>query len=298
MKIAKALLVFVVILTILFSVAGCLQKGQVSPVEDDDGRIRIYTTFYPLYDFTKKIVGESAQVENLIPAGVEPHDFELSPKQAADIHDADIFIYLGESMEPWAAKMAENLESQGIKVIEAGKGLIENDDPHIWLDPVLAAEMAKSIFNGIVSTYKENEAIYRENLKNLTKKLEELDNAFKELASGSERKDLVTSHAFDYPARRYGLNQVAITGLSPQEEPSLQKMRELVEFCQGNGIKYIFTVPGENSKLIDVLSRDTGAEVLEINPLESLKQEEIQAGEDYFSVMEKNIAALKKALGY
>ncbi|NLZ53717.1 MAG: zinc ABC transporter solute-binding protein [Thermoanaerobacteraceae bacterium] len=299
MKITKALMVLFVILSIMCSTIACSRNSHTAPVEDGNNSLKIYTTFYPLYDFTKKIVGSSADVENLIPAGVEPHDFELSPKQAANIYDADIFIFLGESMEPWATKIAHDLDKQGIRVIEAGKGLIENHDPHIWLDPVLASKMAKRIFDGIVSVDKEHEEVYTDNLTQITKKLDELDNSFKQLISGSQTKDIVTSHAFfSYAARRYGFNQLAITGLSPQEEPSMKKRQELKDFCDANNIKYIVAGQGENSKLVQILSQDTGAEILELNPLETLRNDEIQAGEDYFSVMEKNLEVLKTALNY
>lgn len=299
MKITKYLVLSLVIFCIMSTTVACSTNSRTLPKEDQSNSLKIYTTFYPLYDFTKKIAGNFAQVENLIPAGVDPHDFELSPKQAADIFDADIFIFLGESMEPWATKIAKNLDKQGITVIEAGKSLIEDHDPHIWLDPVLASKIAKRIYDGIVWVDKKHEAIYRKNLTQITKRLDDLDNSFKQLASGSQTKDIVTSHAFfGYVARRYGFNQVAITGLSPQEEPSMKKMTELINFCKSNNIKYIFTEPGENLKLVQALSQDTGAEILELNPLGTLRTHEIEAGEDYFSLMEKNLEVLKTALDY
>ena len=98
-------------------------------------------------------------------------------------------------------------------------------------------------------------------------------------------------------AKRYGFNQVAITGLSPQEEPSPKKMAELIEFCKAKNVKYIFTEPGGVSKLAETLAGEVGAEILSINPLGTLRPDEINSGEDYFSVMEKNLATLKKALG-
>lgn len=299
MKTIRALLVLLVISSIICFTAACSRNNQTVPAEDMKKGLRIYTTFYPLYDFTKKIAGDNAQVENLVPAGVEPHDFELSPKQAAKIYDADIFIFLGESMEPWAKKMARELDEKGVTVIEAGKGLVENDDPHIWLDPVLAGKMAQSIYDGIVSADKGHAAIYEKNMTSLTERFDELDKNFKEITSHSLKKDVVTSHGIlGYAARRYGFNQVAITGLSPQEEPSPKKMAELVKLCRTKDIKYIFTEPGGSSKLSETLARETGTKILQLNPLESLRTDEIKAGEDYFSIMEKNLEVLRTALGY
>lgn len=276
----------------------CFKNNQTIPSQEPETNLKIYTTFYPLYDFTTKIVGQDAQVNNLVPAGVEPHDFELSPKQAAEIYNADVFIFLGESMEPWAKKMAQDLDKKGVTVIEAGKGLVENNDPHIWLNPILAGKMAENIADGVALKDPDNREIYAQNLKNLVERFDKLDKEFSEVVSGSSSKDIVTSHGFlGYVAKRYGFNQVAITGLSPQEEPSPKKMAELIEFCKAKNVKYIFTEPGGVSKLAETLAGEVGAEILSINPLGTLRPDEINSGEDYFSVMEKNLATLKKALG-
>jgi len=297
MKKAKLFLMFLVFLSLVFSLTACTKNRQTAPAEDDNSSLKIYTTFYPLYDFTKKIAGDFAEVESLIPAGVDPHDFEPSLKQVADIYGADIFIYLGESMEPWAAKIAQNLDKQGIKVIEVGKGLIKNNDPHVWLDPVLAKTISERICEGIVSIDREHEKTYKENLVNLSNKFDELDNAFKVLAEKAARKDIVVSHAFlGYVADRYGFNQVAIRGLSTHDEPSLKKMEELKAFCKANGVKYIFDEQGETLEFSTILANEIGAQILALNPLGTLRPEDIQAGKDYFSVMKENLELLNIAL--
>lgn len=299
MKTIKKSLAVLIILSLIGLTTACSQSRRSLPSQDTKDTFKIYTTFYPIYDFAKKIVGDDAQVENLVPAGVEPHDFELSPKQAARIYDADVFIFLGESMEPWAKKIAEDLDKKGVLVIEAGQGLIEDDDPHIWLDPMLAKEMSQRIFDGVVQKNPDHRGIYEENLKSLAKRFDELDNNFNQIVTGSLKKDIVTSHAFlGYAASRYGFNQVAITGLSPQEEPSPKKMAELIEFCKTKDIKYIFIEPGGSLKVSENLARETGAEILSINPLGTLRTDEIKAGEDYFTIMGKNLDVLKMALGY
>ena len=207
-------------------------------------------------------------------------------------------IYLSwESMEPWAKKLADELENKGIVVIEAGRGLVENDDPHIWLDPILAEEMAERIYEGIVSVDKENEDTFKANLGELKERFDQLDKDFRSLAERAARKDIVVSHAFlGYVAERYGFNQIAITGLSPQDEPSPRKMAELIEFCRANDVRYIFAEQGEVLKLSNTLAEEAGTEILMIHPLGTLRQEEIEAGEDYFSIMRANLELLNTAL--
>lgn len=300
MKIRKTALVLFLIICIATFTIGCTQSKDTAKTDKEKhGNLKIYTTFYPLYDFTKKIAGDNAQVENLIPAGAEPHDFELSPKQMARIYDGDIFIFLGESMEPWAAKIAEDLSKNGVKVLEVGTDLIENNDSHIWLDPVLAKQMAQKIFETIAAVDPGSKELYQQNLNDLLEKLDELDKKLLEAASKSSKKDVVTSHAFlGYMAKRYGFNQISITGLSPQDEPSPKKVAEIVNMAKSKDIKYILIEKGSSSKLPEAVANEIEAQILIINPLETLWPDEIKAGEDYFSVMEKNLDVLRQALEY
>lgn len=298
MKRFKKALVFIAIFSLIFTVAGCAAKrADYAPAKVDSSRLVIYTTFYPLYDFTKKIVRDRAQVENIIPAGVEPHDYEPSPKQIARIYDARVFVFLGDVMEPWAQKLEVQLRDKGVNVVEAGKGLIENNDPHIWLDPVLSKEMARRIYDAVAAADADNKSYYEENFNELAAKLDELDKSYRENLVNLNRKEFITSHAaFGYMAKRYGLVQVSISGLSPQEEPSPKKMAELAELCRQKNIKYIFFETLVSPKLSETLAREVGAKTMVLNPIGGLTSEEIKAGEDYFSIMQENLENLKKAL--
>ncbi|MCF6096903.1 metal ABC transporter substrate-binding protein [Thermovorax subterraneus] len=298
MKRFKKAIVFIAIFSLIFTVAGCAAKrADYAPTKANSSRLVIYTTFYPLYDFTKKIVGDRAQVENIIPAGVEPHDYEPSPKQIAGIYDAEVFVFLGDVMEPWAKKLEGQLRDKGITVVEAGKGLIENHDPHIWLDPVLAKEMARRIYDAVAAADPDNKSYYEENFNELAAKLNELDKSYRENLANLNRKEFITSHAaFGYMAKRYGLVQIPISGLSPQEEPSPKKMAELAELCRQKNIKYIFFETLVSPKLSETLAQEVGAKTLVLNPIGGLTYEEIKAGKDYFSIMQENLENLKKAL--
>lgn len=288
------------VLTVSLTVlpAGCAaKKVELAPAGQPGGLLKVYTTFYPLYDFTKKIAGDKARVENVVPAGVEPHDFEPAPRDVAGIYHADVFIFLGEPMDPWAKKLERELRSKGVVVVEAGKGLIKENDPHIWLDPILAKEISRRIYAALVEADEGNRSYYEKNLLELEQRFDKLDMEYKETLSRVKRKDIVISHAFlGYLADRYGLNQIPIKGLSPQEEPSPREMAELAELCRKKGVKYIFFETLVSPKLAETLAREVGAETLVLNPLGGLTPEEIKAGEDYFSVMEKNLINLKRAL--
>ncbi|BCV21720.1 metal ABC transporter substrate-binding protein [Moorella sp. Hama-1] len=295
--VALALLVF----SIAWLAFGCTTRKtagkQALAPQDQPGAIKVYTSFYPLYDFTKKIAGDKADVINLQPVGVEPHDFEPSPQQVANLYTGRVFIFLGGMMDPWAGKIQDQLKKDGVITLAAGQGLMVNNDPHIWLDPVLAKEMARRICSTLVAADGGNKDYYEQNLHALEQKLDTLDRQYRQTLTGLPRKEIVTSHAaFAYLVQRYGLEQIAISGLSPQEEPAPQQMARLVTLCRSKGVKYIFFETLASPKLAETLARETGAGTLVLNPVGGLTPEEVKAGEDYFTIMAKNLANLKKAL--
>lgn len=292
------LLMIIIFIAFLLSAAGCgTASTQNPPSKNTHERLKICTTFYPLYDFTKKIAEDKADVSMLVPAGVEPHDFEPSPKKMSEMYGQDMFIYLGETMEPWGAKMAVQLGEKGITIVEAGNGLIKDGDPHIWLDPNLAQKMARKIYEALSSEDEANAASYQKNYEELSQKLQELDRRYAESLKNVKNKNIVTSHAaFGYMAARYGFNQISITGISPLEEPSPRKMAELTQMCRAKGIKYVFFETLASPKLAEALAGEAGTGTLVLNPIGGLTPEEVDSGEDYFSIMDKNLVNLVKAM--
>jgi zinc transport system substrate-binding protein len=171
-------------------------------------------------------------------------------------------------------------------------------DPHVWLNPMNVMKQAENIKNAFVKADEANKDFYEANFNEYADKLKALDEKYKQELSNTKRKEIVVAHgAFGYLANRYGLEQVAITGLSPQEEPSAAKMVEISKFAKEYNLKYIFFETLTSPRLAQVLADEVGASTLVLNPLEGLTQEEINAGKDYIVVMEENLAALKKALG-
>jgi zinc transport system substrate-binding protein len=286
-------LIAIVLLILLAIITGCNSKLQ----ETTTDKLKIYTTFYPLYDFASKITGEYGEIINLTPTGVEPHDFEPSPKQMASIYSADVFIYLGAPMDPWALKTAPSLSEKGVIVVEAGSGLIQDNDPHIWLDPILAKELACRIYEAITDADSAHTEHYRENYDALCKRFNELDLEYKNVLSNVKRRDIITSHsAFSYLARRYGLNQIPLSGLSPQAEPTPRRMAEIANFCRQMDVKYVFFETLASPKLSETLAHETGIKTLVLNPIGGITSDEANLGNDYFSIMRENLDNLRKAL--
>lgn len=306
MKARRLYFLFAILMVAAFLITSCSQETDSQGPRKGE-KLKIYTTIYPLYDFAAKIAGEKGLVEKVVPAGVEVHDFEPSPKLVAGIYDADVFVYLGGSIDPWAEKMAGQLSKEGVTVVKAGESLFveepdeegsdDHSDSHVWLDPVLAKAMAGRIAEALAEKDEENASYYRENLKKLENRLDDLDQEYSKVLLQAPKKDFIVNHAaFGYLAKRYNLNQIAISGLSSQQEPSPRKLAELSDLCREKGIKYIMVEASSSSKLANVLAREVGAKVLILHPLENLSEEDMRAGKDYFALMMENLENLKKAL--
>lgn len=291
--------------------------GNTNKEADKKEDLTIVTTFYPIYDFTKEIVGNEGNVKLLIPAGTEPHDFEPSAKERAEISDADVFVYNSSDMEFFVDSLKDSVDSKQTLMIEAAKGIdrLESQeadeheeseeghdhaheyDPHVWLDPVLAIKEVRTIAGELGEKYPDKKEIFTKNADAYIKKLEALDQKYSEELKNATNRTFVTQHAaFAYLANQYNLEQVAISGVSPDQEPTPSRLAELKEFVKKNNIKVIYFEENASSKVAETLSNETGVKLEVLNPLESLTNEQIKAGENYISVMEKNLEALKESI--
>nr|WP_239549013.1 zinc ABC transporter substrate-binding protein [Scopulibacillus daqui] len=277
------------------------------------------TSTYPIYDFTKEIAGNRANVTNLLPPGAEPHAYEPTPKEMAKMANADLIIYNGSGIESWIddAKNAVNpkvhflnmskhvdlLTLQQTNAAHAGEDEGERHsntsaDPHFWQDPVRAEKMAKVIEQELIKLDPKGKQAYEKNYHALAAKFNQLNQEYKDALKNVKRKDIITSHAaFGYLADRYGLKQVAISGISPDEEPSPKQIQKIINFAQKNHVRYIMFETLVNPKIGKMVEDKIGAEPLTLNPIENLTKAEQQKGEDYFSIMKENLKSLKTALG-
>lgn len=292
-------------------------NGQAENARNEN-KIQVITSFYPLYFFAERIGGDKISLQAIIPPGVEPHDYELTPRDAAEIENSDLVVVNGAGFEPWFEKIRGDLDekkinyavlSEGITLLEGAEheeeGAVEEEvhageelyDPHIWLSPVIAQDMVRKITEGLVKSDSMNESYYKENEKKLLSDLSLLDEDFQKGLSSCKKRDFVTSHAaFAYIARQYNLNQVSISGISPEEEPSAQKLAEVSDFVKKNDIEYIFFETLVNPRLSNTIASETGARTLVLDPLEGLSDDDISAGKNYLTVMRNNLINLRTAL--
>ncbi|MDF2724093.1 MAG: zinc transporter substrate-binding protein [Paenibacillus sp.] len=296
--------------------AGCSDGDNANA--GDSAKLNVVTTFYPMYEFSRQVGGEHANVIALIPPGAEPHDWEPSAKDMAKLKKADIFVYNGV-VEGWVADALSSAANDKRIVVEASKGIALMEglpeeeeegekehghkhegpilDPHVWLDPVLAQREVASIEAAFEQADPGNKDVYKKNADAYIAKLKELDATYKAGLKDVKRKEFVTQHAaFGYLAKEYGLTQVPIAGLSPEQEPSPDKLADIITFARKNQVKTIFFETLVEPKVAKVVANEIGAKTDVLNPLEGLTNEDRKKNLDYIGIMINNLEALKKAL--
>lgn len=299
--------------------AGAFLYSRLQNTTTDSDKVTIVGSFYPLAHFAEQVGGDRVKVTNITPAGSEPHDFEPSPRDIATIQSSRLFLMNGSGLDPWAENLQVDLAAKGIKVLKMSDiiELIENEeaaehadeehaedeheetatDPHFWLDPELAQKEVAAIAAALAKIDPAYADYYRENAEAFTQKLAALDDRYTAGLANCAKREIITSHAaFGYLAKRYNITVHAISGLSPEQEPSAQQMGELARLAREKNIRYIFFETLVNPRLAETVAQEVGAQTLVFNPIEGLTEQQIQAGENYISAMEENLTNLRTAL--
>ncbi|HEL2471493.1 TPA: zinc ABC transporter substrate-binding protein AdcA [Streptococcus suis] len=300
---------------LFLSVSALLLGACGNSTASEDGKLNIVTTFYPVYEFTKQVAGDEANVDLLVKAGTEVHGYEPSAKDIARIQEADAFVYENENMETWVHDVEGSIDTEKVNVISATEGMLllpggeeEHEghdhseeghshayDPHVWLSPERAITLVENIRDSLVAKYPEKKDAFETNAAAYIEKLDALDAKYSETLSVAKQKYFVTQHtAFAYLALDYGLKQVSITGVAADEDPTPSRLAELTEYINKYGIKYIYFEENASKSVAETLAKETGVQLDVLNPLESLTDEDMKNGKDYISVMEDNLTALEK----
>lgn len=302
-----------VIIVLALGVIGWWFFKQPSPApmtQMEAPKLKVYASFYPLGFFAKEVGGDLADVTTVTPAGGEPHDYEPSPKEIADLLGADVFIANGGGLEAWAAEPERELKNADKQVLVMEDHITMRDisgeealeigsakDPHIWLDPVRAEQEVVLIRDAFSAADPSHAAAYASNAETTIAELETLDQNYQDGLAACEKHDILTAHdAFHYLAARYNLVVHSIAGISPDEEPSPKALADLTQVARDTGINVVFFEELVSPTLAQTLAQEVGARTLPLNPLEGLTDAEIAAGDNYFTVMRANLNNLRDAL--
>lgn len=305
--------------------------GGTSDAADrkNDGKLHVVASFYPVQFLAERIGGGHVSVESLTKPGVEPHDLELKPRQIGRLTDADVVLYL-KGVQPAVDDAIElagvehtvdattltTLEEHGTEVGHAhgaegaegaaGEGAGHEGhahaaetgagDPHVWLDPVKYAEVARGVGKVFAQADPAHAADYRKNTDTLVKQLGALDTEFKDGLKNTATRTFITTHsAFGYLAERYGLEQEGVAGVDPEADPSPARVKQLQDIARADKVSTVFFETLASDRTAKTLARDTGLRTDVLDPLEGITDQ--SKGDDYFQVMRANLAALQTALG-
>lgn len=316
----KKIMLLLVILLVTISCG----KASEKQVKEEEKKLRIVTTLFPTYDFSRELTKEKAEVKLLLPPGVEAHSFEPTPRDIADINSADIFIYTGDAMEPWVQKLLKSISNKNLLIIDVSKGItlkefesnehdhdhdkgheehehLHGKDPHIWTDPTMAKLIVGNIYEGLIQKDVNNKDFYEKNKEEYNLKLSDLAEKFDDLAKYSNKKEIISGghFVFGYLMDHYGFTyHSAYESFSPNAEPTPKQMKALKDAITEVGSKYVYFEELVDPKLAKILSDELGLKMLLLHGAHNLSKEELNKGVTYYDIMLKNIENLKLGLEY
>jgi zinc transport system substrate-binding protein len=254
--------------------------------DDDDGRLSVVASVFPVADVARAIGGDDVRVHDLTPAQAEPHDFEPGPGDVDRIEDADIVLLLGGGFQPAVERAARRSEARRVDLL-AG-----DDDPHVWLDPVVMQAITTRVADALAEADPEQDDAYRRRAAELVAELVALDAEYAAGLRTCDRRVIVTTHAaFSRLADRYELRQESLTGASPEAEPDPRRVAEVLDLIRREGVTTVFSEGTEDTRAAQSLAREAGVRTAVLHTLE----QRVEGG--YIEGMRANLLALVDALG-
>lgn len=290
---------------IVTTLTGCQNKSSTQK------GLRIVTSFYPIYAMTKAVSGDLNDVR-MIQSGAGIHSFEPSANDVAAIYDADVFIYHSHTLETWAGSLESSLNKSTVKVLEASKGMTLSKvqgledmevsdgvdpatlyDPHTWTDPQMASKEVERIKKSLIKLDPKNKDTYEKNAKSFKEEAKQLTQKYQKKFKNVSNKVFVTQHtAFSYLANRFGLTQLGISGISPEQEPTPRQLKEIRDFIKQYKVKTVFVEKNVSQKMAKTVAKSTGAKLKTLSPLESDPKNQ----KTYLENVEENLEILYQEL--
>ena len=280
--------------------------------EEQDDKVSVVTTTYPLTFITERIGGDRLVINQLVKPGVEAHDFEPAPSDVIAISNSDLFIYNHPAFESWALNAATASNSDGGKSTVAVQTITEDIhhedhggqahdddelDAHVWLNPLEAQEQAERVLSALIEVDPDGSQSYTRNADSLKIELRSLDELIAARISNCELDSVVVSHlAYGHMAEQYGFSQIGLAGLSPEFESGPSQLAKVIERMGELGINHILQEPIVSDRLATTVSAETGAELLTLHPLEVRTTNEVSEGLSYLDIMKSNAEALSTAM--
>lgn len=319
--------IFTILICYIFLVLCVIGAIKLFKPEEpkDTNKIQVIATIFPNYDFVKQIGGDKVQVTLLLNSGVDSHTYEPSVKDMKNISDSDLFVYTGTTSEPWAEEIINSLENSNCKIVDSSKNieLIESEkfveeynalnttshehseegleeyeyDGHIWLNPQNAIKMLDTICDALCEYDEENSDYYRQNAEIYKNEIQKLDSDIEKAMQNLDSDVLVFGgeFAYTYFISRYNLKYVSVyTSCGEEAEPSVQDVRNVIDYINKNNVKKVFYEELSEGTVAKMISEETDAEPVIFYTLHNVSTDEINAGENYVSIMRKNLENITK----
>ena len=292
----KKLVIIGFVVVALVLVASILSRKDAISNSNSE-KIQVMASFYPVEFLVKSVGGERVEVKTIVPNGVEPHDYEPTTKDLVDIEAAKL-TFVNGGLEPWADKISNPvILSTGLMTLEGAEVGVKIPDPHVWTNPLNMIKMTALVADRLSLVDPKNEKYYKDNASQLIAKLDYLDSEMRNQLSRCETRTFVTSHnAFGYLASRYNLEQVEISGLSPEDEPNPGRFAEITKLVRDKKITVIFFESLVSPRLAETIAEETGTTTRVLSPIEGLSDEEIINKDDYLSIQNRNLNELVLAM--
>ncbi len=302
----KTRIIFLVILLIaclwLFMTFGHRKSRQDKTVTGKE-ELRVIATIFPLADIAGQIGGDRVNVITMLPIGASPHTFEPTPQQVKDISDAQLFLEIGAGLEFWADKIIKSeqvphfktvIVSENIKLLKGDGDEHESGNPHIWLDPILAKEIAEKIEKNLIIVDPAGADYYRKRAADYRQELDQLDEEIKKTVAGFKIREYLTFHpAWAYFGLRYGIKEAGVIEETPGREPTPKQLKTIVDKIRESGIRAIFAEPQFSPRTVEAIAENTGAKVLFLDPIGDPK---IPDRSTYLDLMRYNLRIMKEAM--
>ncbi|MHB8185361.1 MAG: metal ABC transporter substrate-binding protein [Dermatophilaceae bacterium] len=264
------------------------------------GKLAVVASFYPLQFATQQVGGDFVAVTSLTRPGAEPHDIELTPRDVATVGRASLVVYEKSLQGAVDQAVASEGGDRGLDVAPAANLDLRlasgTTDPHFWLDPQRYSAVATVIAERLAQVDPAHRADFEKNAKVFEDKLAALSDEFTTGLARCQRKDIVTSHsAFGYLAKRFGMRQIAINGLSPDQEPNAEALAAVSTYAKAHGVTTIYAETLVSPAIAQTVAKETGATMATLDPIEGLTKR--SSGKDYFEVMRSNLRALQAGQG-
>jgi len=275
---------------------GLLGACSSEPASPDATGARVVAAAYPFAEAVRWVGGARVEVEDLTPPGTEPHDLEVTSDQVDALLDADLAVVAGGAFQPALEDAAERRDGPTLVALEAPG--IEGDDPHVWLDPVTMGAVVRAARDALLEIDGLDAPSIRAGARTALARLAALDAEYRAGLARCDRRVIVTAHdAFGRLGARYDLRVESIAGISPEEEPDPRRIARLARLVRDEGITTVFTEELVSPQVAEVLARDAGVRTDVLSPIESLTPEQRRAGEDYVSLMRRNLERIRTASG-